>query len=370
MAAPRPYNLVAELTYRCPLRCVYCSNPTGYPDTRDALDARAWTRAFEDAAALGVVHVGLTGGEPALRRDLEEIVRGAVAAGLYTHLVTSGLGLDHARLARLVRAGLRSVQLSIQDTDREAADAVAGAAAFDRKLAFAAAVREHALALTLNAVLHRHNLERVDEIIALARRLDADRLELANAQYHGWALVNRASLLPTRAQLEAASREVARARRACARPEIVYVLPDYHAGRPKPCTGGWGRRTLVVAPDGRVLPCHLAAELPGLAFWRIGERSLAECWERAPGMNAFRGTDWMREPCRSCPERERDFGGCRCQAFQLTGDAAEPDPACALTPHHERIAAARRDAERVADPHDWVYRGERLSGSRTPDTGG
>ncbi len=346
MSAPRPYNLIAELTYRCPLRCPYCSNPLAYGDVSDGLDAEAWCRLFAEAAALGVVHVGLTGGEPSARADLARIVAGAARAGLYTHLVTAGVPIDAAGLTALCDAGLDSVQLSVQDAHAAASDTLAGTPAFERKLAFARAVRERELPLTLNVVLHRGNLERLEEIVALAASLDVERLELANVQLHGWALANRDALLPTRAQLEAAARVVERERRARRRPEILFVLPDYYADRPKPCMGGWGRSMLVVAPDGRVLPCHGAAALPGLEFWNATERSLAECWSRAPGMNAFRGEAWMPEPCRSCPERSRDFGGCRCQAFALTGDASATDPACALAPRHALVRDARRRSER------------------------
>jgi pyrroloquinoline quinone biosynthesis protein E len=362
VTAPRPYNLVAELTYRCPLRCPYCSNPLDYRGVSDGLDAEAWSRLFAEAAALGVLHVGLSGGEPGLRGDLREIVGGAARAGLYTHLVTAGLPLDADGLAALRKAGLESVQLSVQDARPEPSNAMAGAAAFERKLAFARAARGLGLPLTLNVVLHRGNLERVAEIVALAAELDADRLELANVQMHGWALANRAALLPTRAQLDAAARDVARARRERRRPEILFVLPDYYADRPKPCMGGWGRSMMVVAPDGRVLPCHGAAALPGLEFWRFGDRSLADCWAGAPGMNAFRGLDWMTEPCRSCPERERDFGGCRCQAFALAGDASATDPACALAPAHDRVRAARAVAEAPAPTP--TYRGSSPQGGR------
>jgi pyrroloquinoline quinone biosynthesis protein E len=355
MDAPRPYNLVAELTYRCPLQCVYCSNPVGWRDVPDALGADLWTQAFHEAAALGVVHVGLTGGEPTLHPQLGEIVAGAAAAGLYVHLVTAGTTLARGGLAALRARGLRSVQVSIQDAQPEASDRIAGARCFDKKLAFAEAVRAEGLPLTLNVVLHRHNLGRVGEIVALARRLGALRLELANAQYDGWAFLNRAALLPTREQIDAAAEVVARAREEAREPEILWVLPDYHRDRPKPCMGGWARRTLVLAPDGRALPCQAAGELPGLEFWRFPEHSLAACWRDAPGMNAFRGEGWMREPCRSCPERARDFGGCRCQAHRLTGDAGATDPACALAPQHGVVLAARAEAERAAP--DFVYRG-------------
>jgi pyrroloquinoline quinone biosynthesis protein E len=357
VTSPRPYNLVAELTYRCPLRCAYCSNPLGFRDVPDALDTQAWCRVFREASALGVVHVGLTGGEPSARADLAELVAGAAEAGLYTHLVTAGTPLTAQGLAALRAAGLRSVQLSLQDSRAEDSDFIAGTAVFERKLAFAAWVRAEGLPLTLNVVLHRRNLGRVRELIALARTLDADRLELANTQYHGWALANREALLPSRAQIDEAARAVAAARHEAPRPEIVFVLPDYFSQRPKPCMGGWGQRTLVVSPDGRVLPCHAAASIPGLAFGNVLSQSLAECWRDAPGMNAFRGEAWMPEPCRSCPERVRDFGGCRCQAFALTREAGATDPACELAPHHGLILAARRAAEAAPAETRLVLRG-------------
>jgi len=355
VSAPRPYNLVAELTYRCPLRCPYCSNPVDYARRREALDTDAWSRVFREAAELGAVHVGLTGGEPALRGDLEDLVAAAAQSGLYTLLVTSGMGLDAPRLDALVASGLRSVQLSIQDARAVESDHVAGVACYEAKLELARAVRARGLPLVLNVVLHRRNLDRVDEIIALARELDAERLELANTQYHGWAWRNRAALLPTREQLDAAAARVRDARRASRRPELVYVLPDYFSGRPKPCMGGWGRNAVVVTPEGSVQPCHEAGMLPGLEFWRVPERTLAECWRDAPGMQAFRGEEWMREPCLGCPERHRDFGGCRCQAWRITGEAARTDPACALSPYHGAIQEARDQASSDAE---WRYRGE------------
>ena len=352
--APRVWNLIAELTYRCPLRCPYCSNPEAFAAIREALSAEEWGRVFREASTLGAVHVGLTGGEPSARRDLVTIVRHAADAKLYPHLVTAGVPLGAAGLSPLRDAGLRSVQLSIQDATAAASDHIAGAACFDRKLEVARETRRLGLALTLNVVLHRDNLANIGALIALARDLDADRLELANAQYDGFALRNRDALLPSRAQLEAASQVVESERQRAKRPELQWVMPDYFTGRPKPCMGGWGRSLLVVAPDGLVLPCHAARDLPGLAFWNARERSLRECWEDAPGMNAFRGEDWMREPCRSCPERTRDFGGCRCQAQRLTGDAANTDPACALAPQREAITAARARASGGAE---WIHRG-------------
>lgn len=358
MDAPRPYNLVAELTYRCPLRCTYCSNPLGYREVREALDGDAWTRAFREASRLGCVHVGLTGGEPTLHPDLPGIVGGAAGAGLFVHLVTAGTTLGGDGLAELSERGLRSVQLSIQDARADASDAVAGVRAFEAKLRFAGEVRRLGLPLTLNVVLHRGNLDRVGEIVALARRIGADRVELANAQYAGWALRNRAALLPSRDQLARAAECVARERARDPSLEILHVLPDYYSDRPKPCMGGWGRRILVMAPDGRVLPCHGAAELP-LEFWRFPRRDLRACWEQAPGMTAYRGEAWMQPPCRDCPERSRDFGGCRCQAFALLGDAAATDPACALSPHHGVVRDARAEPPRPA-----VYRGDSTSPER------
>jgi pyrroloquinoline quinone biosynthesis protein E len=357
MSAPRPFNLIAELTYRCPLRCAYCANPLDYAKVRDGLGADDWARVFREAAALGVLHVGLTGGEPCVRKDLDQIVAAAAEVDLYTHLVTAGTHLDAPGLDALVAAGLRSVQLSVQDVDATPANHMAGGDFFARKLVFAGWVRERGIPLTLNVVLHRGNLERVDRAVELAASLGAHRVELANVQLHGWALRNREALLPTRSQLDAASASVRALRGAYPNLDIVFVLPDHFSDRPKPCMGGWGRKNAVVAPDGTVLPCHGARALP-LEFWSVHEHGFGTCWSDAPGMNAYRGDTWMREPCRSCPERERDFGGCRCQAFALAGDAAEADPACSLAPAHEAILSARRRAEDAAEPAAFVYRGD------------
>ena len=348
-----PLNLIAELTYRCPLQCPYCSNPIDFRQRREALDAEAWGRVFEEAAALGVVHLGLTGGEPSTRSDLEALVSRAVDADLYPHLVTAARPLTAERLDAMAERGLRSVQVSIQAAEAVLSDRIAGTPSFEQKLAIARRTVELGLALTLNCVLHRENLHQVPELIELALALRADRLELANTQFHNWALTNRAGLMPTRAQLDEASLAVRAAggRARAGGLTVLFVLPDYHAGRPKPCMGGWGRLALVIDPTGLVLPCHEAGELPGLEFWRVPERSLAECWHAAPGMQAYRGTDWMREPCRSCPERERDFGGCRGEAFRLLGDATLTDPACSRSPDHAIVVAAR--GEPAAE---WVPR--------------
>jgi pyrroloquinoline quinone biosynthesis protein E len=338
MDLSRPYTLIAELTYRCPLRCGYCSNPVGRPDAERGTED--WRRAIDEAAALGVVQLHLTGGEPLLRDDLAALVAAGRRAGMYVNLITSGVPLDEARLGALAAAGLDHVQLSVQDVGEEAADRVAGMrGAWAQKRRVAGWVRAAGMALTINVVLHRGNIDRVGGIIALARALGADRVELACVQVLGSALVNRAALLPSRAQVDDARRAAA----SDVGIEIAFVLPDYHAGRPRACMDGWGRRYLLIAPDGLVLPCHAARGLP-LAFDALGARPLAEIWRASPGFVHFRGEAWMPEPCRSCARRADDFGGCRCQAFHLTGDAAATDPACALSPHHDLVRAALEDA--------------------------
>jgi pyrroloquinoline quinone biosynthesis protein E len=342
-AAPRPYTLVAELTYRCPLRCAYCSNPLDWAARPATLDTATWVDVFRQAEELGVVHVNLTGGEPLLRADLEALIAGARRLDLYTHLVTSGVPLAAPRIAALRAAGLDSVQLSIQDVDPDAAERIAGRRVPGGKGALARALRDAGLPLTINVVLHRDNIGRVPAFVALAETVGADRLELANVQYLGWALRNRAALLPTAAQIATARDEAARAAaRLRGAMDVVFVLPDYHADFPKPCMDGWGRRFVVVTPDGFVLPCHAAHGLPGLRFEKVTDRPLGDVWRDSPAFAAFRGESWMQEPCRSCPHRTRDFGGCRCQAFHLTGDPAATDPACALSPAHAIVEAARR----------------------------
>lgn len=311
---PRPYTLVAELTYRCPLRCVYCSNPLEYARHGEELDTAAWLRLFEEAEELGVVQLNLTGGEPLVREDLEALIAGARALNLYTNLVTSGIPLPQARLARFRELGLDNVQLSIQDVQAAASDRIAGLRSFDRKLEVARWAKALDFPLTINVVLHRDNLDRVARVIALAEELAADRLELANTQYLGWALLNRQALLPSREQLDRAREVAAAAReRLKGKMEVLFVLPDYYAEFPKACMDGWGRRFLLVSPDGLALPCHAAHAIPGLTFERVGVRPLAEIWASPEGLGCFRGQDWMPEPCRSCPRREVDFGGCRCQ---------------------------------------------------------
>jgi PqqA peptide cyclase len=347
----RPYTLVAELTYRCPLRCPYCSNPTGWAQHRDELDTKTWSRVFREAEDLGVVQINLSGGEPLLRDDLEQLVDQARVLELYTNLITSGMPLTRQRLETLRACGLDNVQVSVQDVSAEASDRIAGTTAFNKKLEVARWVKELGMPLTLNIVLHRDNLDRVAEMIALAEQLGADRLELANTQYLGWALVNRKALLPTREQLDRSRAIAADAKqRLRGKMEILYVTPDYFAERPKACMNGWGQRFIVVSPDGLMLPCHAAHTIPGLAFDNVRDTSLAEIWSDSSGFNAFRGEAWMPEPCRSCDQRGKDFGGCRCQAYHLTGDAAATDPVCTLAPTRHLIDGARAEAAGATMP--------------------
>ena len=331
------------------------------------MDTPTWLRVLTEARALGVLQLGLSGGEPLIRKDLEEITAHARALGLYTTLVTSGLGLTRRRAEALKDAGLEHVQVSVQDSDPATAERIAGAGSVRQKREAAALVKELGFALSLNVVLHRANLDHVSALIEMALEVGADRLELANTQYYGWALENRAALMPTRAQVAAADRVV---RDAIAqhrgRLRITYVLADYPGEYPKPCYGGWGRTYIIVTPDGRALPCHGATAITGLEFARVEQRSLEWIWKESPAFRMFRGEAWMREPCRSCDRRGRDFGGCRCQAFALTGDAANTDPVCILSPDRGIVDAALSG---TADDAEYVYRGygqaEGMSGSRS-----
>lgn len=355
---PRPLTLIAELTYRCPLQCPYCSNPLDYGDRayRQELTTTDWQAAIRQAAQLGVLQLGFTGGEPLLRPDLEALVATAASTGMYTSLITAGTQLTPARAARLRDCGLDHVQISVQDSQAAASDAIAGRRSFAAKLAAARLVKQLGFPLTINVVLHRHNLDRIEEIITLCETLEADRVELANTQYYGWALRNRAALLPTPTQLDRARQAVAAAQQRRSFPMgLAYVLPDYYEDTPKPCMGGWGQRALVIAPNGEVLPCQAAKSIPNLAVTNVRDRSLAWIWFESPAFNRFRGTDWMAEPCRSCPRQAIDFGGCRCQAFLLTGDAAATDPACHLSPDRQQLLQARQAAQTAA-PLPFVYR--------------
>jgi pyrroloquinoline quinone biosynthesis protein E len=336
---PKPIGLLAELTHRCPLGCPYCSNPLALDQREDELDTATWARVFEEAAALGVLQVHLSGGEPGARRDLVEIAASAREAGLYTNLITSGVGINTRTMRDLWEAGLDHVQVSIQDADAVSADHIAGyRGGFQRKHALAAEAVRLGLPLTVNVVVHRANIGRIAEMVELALGLKAARVEIAHVQYYGWALKNRSALMPTREQVERAVEQVEELRRRHqGRIVIDAVVPDYYARFPKPCVGGWGRRSLNVTPAGKVLPCHAAESIPGLEFWNVREHSLADIWAASPAFNAFRGTAFLPEPCASCERREIDFGGCRCQAFLLTGDARATDPVCHLSPAHARV---------------------------------
>ena len=352
----RPFALLAELTYRCPLHCPYCSNPTQYP-AGEGLATDVWRRVIREAAALGVLHVGFSGGEPLLRRDLAELVAEARDAGLYTNLITSAVGLDDGRARELQAAGLDSVQISFQEADAEMADRIAGTRAHAHKLAAVDAVRASGMALSVNVVLHRATVARLPEIIAFAASLGAERLELANVQYYGWGFVNRAGLLPTREQVATAFQIATEAQAQYkGRMEIFYVLPDYYETRPKPCMNGWGRRYVTVNPVGDVLPCPTAAGIPGMRFENVRERSLDWIWKESDSFNCFRGTDWMPEPCRSCPRQEVDFGGCRCQAALITGNAANTDPVCTLSPQRVLVDRILEEAAGAGDTPGWVPR--------------
>jgi pyrroloquinoline quinone biosynthesis protein E len=348
-ATHRPYTLIAELTYRCPLRCVYCSNPVQYAtDKKPELDTAAWQQAFSDAEALGVVQLNLTGGEPLLRDDLETLIEHAHRIGLYMSLISSAVGLTRERLQALQQCGLDHVQISVQGVTDADAVRIAGRSSLAHKLECARWVRELGLPLTLNVVLHRENIEQVPALIELAVNVGADRLELANTQYLGWALLNRDALLPSAAQIDRARAQADAAReRLLGKLELLFVLPDYQAGVARPCMQGWARRYILISPDGLVLPCHQAHTLPGLEWERVGDRPLREIWNHSTGLNAFRGEAWMAEPCRSCERRTIDFGGCRCQAFHLTGQLHVTDPACPLSPEHALVTEARQAAENV-----------------------
>jgi pyrroloquinoline quinone biosynthesis protein E len=337
-----PLGLIAELTHRCPLQCAYCSNPLALDSPRGELTTNDWMRVLDEAAALGILQVHFSGGEPMARADLVQLVAHAARAGLYTNIITSGVLLSDATMSDLMGAGIDHIQLSFQDALLAEGDRFGGyRGSHVRKLEAARRVREAGLPLTANFVVHRQNVSRVEAMIALGEALKAERIEIAHVQYYGWALLNRNALLPSREQLDATNAIVAAARtRLAGRIAIDYVVPDYYAARPKPCMGGWGNRFINISPTGKALPCHAAETLPDFEFPSVHDMSLNSIWTDADAFRRFRGTGWMPAPCRTCDKREVDWGGCRCQALALAGDAAATDPACAKSPDHPRMAEA------------------------------
>ncbi len=357
--AEQPTWMLAELTYRCVLECAYCSNPLNYRSDSfvDELSGQEWSDVLRQARRLGCMQLGISGGEPLLHPDVHRIVRTAAREGFYTSLITGGTRLDESILKQLVDDGLDHVQVSIDGATEETNNTITNSESHQEKLAACRRVRQHDLPLTLNAVLHRFNLSEVGEMIDLAAELDAERIELANAQFHGWALANRSRLMPTKEQLATARSTVERKRTQSGDLEVAWVVPDYHSDYPKPCQGGWGNSFLSVTPGGTVLPCHGASQIDSLDFPNLREKSLRWIWEDSEAFNAFRGTDWMKEPCRSCPRKEIDFGGCRCQAYQLTDDATRTDPACHLSPDHDLVEDALEEARQTEpDPNDLHFR--------------
>jgi pyrroloquinoline quinone biosynthesis protein E len=348
--------MLAELTHRCPLQCPYCSNPIQLLKAADELETAAWLSAFEQAADLGVLQVHLSGGEPTLRQDLEELVHALAARGVYTNLITAGVTLTPDRIKRLADCGLDHVQLSLQALDPETSDKIGNyKQSLDKKLKVARWVREAGLPLTINAPTHRHNIGQTPALIELALELGADRLEIAHVQYYGWAARNRAALMPPYEQVLEEAAVVGEAKdRLKGVMNIDYVTPDYYAQFPKPCMGGWAKDVITIKPDGKVLPCHAAESLP-LPFDNVKDKPLGAIWYDSAAFNRFRGYDWMKEPCRSCPRKEVDFGGCRCQAFALTGDAEATDPACSLSPDHHLMGEVA-GAATAAKPPPFIYR--------------
>jgi pyrroloquinoline quinone biosynthesis protein E len=352
-----PYWLLAELSYRCPLHCAFCYNPVDYAAQKDELDTAQWLNVLREARALGAAQLGFSGGEPLMRDDLEELVAEARKLGYYTNLITSGVGLTDKRLGVLKENGLDHIQLSFQDSTREMNDFLSSTKTFDLKKKVATLIKKYDYPMVMNCVLHRHNLAHVDKIIEMALDLDAEYLELANTQYYGWAMKNQQQLMPTLKQVREAEEVVRRYREQIGnRCKLLFVVPDYYEERPKACMNGWGAVFLAVAPDGAALPCHNARSLPGLELPNVKSASLRWIWEESPAFNMFRGDAWMQEPCRSCPEKAADFGGCRCQAYMLAGDAKAADPVCAKSPQRERVdaiifqAAANNVAHLKAQP--------------------
>lgn len=358
-----PLWLLLELTYRCPLHCVFCYNPTNFARTAQELETADWIRVLQEARALGSVQLGLSGGEPLMREDLEIIVAEAHALGYYINLITSGVGLTETRIKALKAAGLDHIQLSFQDSTREMNDFLSSTRTFELKSNVAARIKRHDYPMVLNVVLHRLNIDHVAEILAMAERMEADYVELANTQYYGWAWLNRDRLLPTREQLRRAEETVHSFReKPGQRMQIFFVVPDYFERRPKACMNGLGSIFLTIAPDGTALPCQAARILPDLTFPNVREATLEHIWLDSSAFNHFRGDNWMKEPCRSCPEKTKDFGGCRCQAYLFTGDATNADPVCDLSPHHHLVTEAVARAERAhPDEKPLLFRDRRNS---------
>lgn len=343
----QPLWLLAELTYACPLQCPYCSNPVNFAELKGELTTEEWVKVLGEARALGASQLGFSGGEPLVRRDLETLITQARAMGYYTNLITSTVGMDEPRIAAFKEAGLDHIQVSFQASDEELNDFIAGTSSFAHKREMAKLVKAYEYPMVLNVVIHRHNIDRMDRILDMAVELDADYVELANTQYYGWAWHNREHLLPDREQLARAEAVAKRYQSELSeKMRILYVVPDYYEERPKACMNGWGNIFLTVAPDGTALPCQAARQLPGIDFPNVRERSIDWIWNESAAFNRFRGYDWMNEPCRSCPERTKDFGGCRCQAYMLTGDPENTDPVCSLSPHHGRVTHAVEAANR------------------------
>jgi PqqA peptide cyclase len=356
-AVSPPLAMLAELTHRCPLQCPYCSNPLALERASNELTTAEWKRAIDEAAAMGVLQIHFSGGEPTARKDLEELVAHARAAGLYTNLITAGVLLDEKRVKALADAGIDHVQLSFQDSEAGGGNRIGGyAGGHEKKLTVARLIRAAGLPLTLNFVVHRQNLHHLRELLDLAVELDAHRVEIAHVQYYGWALKNRAALMPTREQIEAAVQVVDEARERLKGILVIdAVVPDYYAKRPKSCMGGWGRQFLNISPSGKVLPCHAAETITDLSFDSVRQRPLADIWLNSEAFNRYRGTDWMPEPCRSCDRREIDWGGCRCQAFAITGTAVAADPACGLSSAHQELVGIA-EVESAAQTDAFVYR--------------
>jgi pyrroloquinoline quinone biosynthesis protein E len=359
---PNPLALIAELTHRCPLHCVYCSNPLELQSRTNELSTEIWSRVFKEAAEAGVLQADFTGGEPLARPDIVELVRAARSAGLYVNLITSGLPQDEAKLAALVEAGLDHFQLSFQSAREETANEISGTKSHAQKLRVLEWLKQHRIAVTLNFVIHRRNIDQLEEMLALAESSCATRIEFANVQYYGWAFANRESLLPTRVQLDQSLALIKRGQeRLQGKIRVEYVVPDYYAKYPKPCMGGWGRKVMLITPSGDALPCHAAQVIPGLAFENVKDRSLREIWKHSAAFQKFRGEEWMQEPCKTCDRREQDFGGCRCQALLLAGDAAATDPVCSLSPLRPKVDAilaglnAAPPAQLFVKPA-WLYR--------------